>query len=389
MKLTEQEIKDMYRDFSAKFSNHLMRLLIEGTSNDVNVSVSPSRLQTVLVLLANWASHDVQRAILNIVGGDVMDIREANILCDKEQLKLTPWEKDCGNTHIPSVEMSTILWLMKGLVADKQAIENVSPFMDISTEMVDFSMPETKNIINKAIDKASHGLIKELSVDIAPDTMALITDILYFKAQWAEKFDELQTRQQLFYGTKGKASVPMMKRQDFMYYGETALCQMVSIRYMCMSEQDKSFVMRIYLPKKGHTPDEVLRELWDNEFLVDVEELKVKLTLPKFTIESKVNLKESLRQLGLECIFESKDIIPNCVKDLKILDITQQVRIKVDENETEAAALTELIMCAGCPPAEPIEPVVMTVNRPFLFEIAEEYSNTILFAGLINNIEEE
>ena len=174
-----------------------------------------------------------------------------------------------------------------------------------------------------------------------------------------------------------------------MYYGETAICQMVSIRYMCMSEQDKSFVMRIYLPKKGHTPDEVLRELWDNDFFIDGEEEEVKLTLPKFTTESKVNLKETLLQLGLGCVFESEDIIPNCVKNLMISDITQQVKIKVNENETEAAALTELVMALGAPPPIEEKPVVMTVNRPFLFEIAEEYSNTILFVGLINNIEEE
>ena len=201
MELTEQEIKEMYRDFSAKFSNHLMRFLIENTGNDENVSVSPSRLQTVMTLLANWASQDVQRAILDVIGSDVMDIREANILCDKEQFKLTPWEKDCGNSHIPSIELSTILWLMRGLVVDKQALEKVSTFIDVSSETVDFSLPDTKAIINKAIDKASHGLIKELSVGIGPDTKALITDILYFKAQWAEKFDELATKEQLFYGT--------------------------------------------------------------------------------------------------------------------------------------------------------------------------------------------
>ena len=389
MELTEQEIKEMYCDFSAKFSNHLMRFLIENTGNDENVSVSPSRLQTVMTLLANWASQDVQRAILDVIGSDVMDIREANILCDKEQFKLTPWEKDCGNSHIPSIELSTILWLTRGLVVDKQALEKVSTFIDVSSETVDFSLPDTKAIINKAIDKASHGLIKELSAGIGPDTKALITDILYFKALWAEKFDELATKEQLFYGTKGKTSVPMMKRKDFMYYGETAICQMVNIRYMCMSEQDKSFVMRIYLPKKGHTPDEVLRELLDNDFFIDGEKEEVKLTLPKFTTESKVNLKETLQQLGLGCIFESEDIIPNCVKNLMISDITQQVKIKVNENETEAAALTELVMALGAPPPIEEKPVVMTVNRPFLFEIAEEYSNTILFVGLINNIEEE
>ena len=384
--ISEQEIKEMYRDFSAKFSNHLMRLLIEETGDDTNISVSPSRLQVVLILLANWASSEVQRAILDVVGSDVMDINEANILCDKEQLKLTPWESSGGDEHIPQIELSTILWLMKGLNVNQQALDKISSYFGISTERVDFTQQRTKNIINRAIDYYSHGLIKELSVDISSGTKALITDILYFRALWDEKFDKDSTTEQLFYGTKGKTTVQMMKRQDFMQYGETNNCQMVKLKYMCMSEQNKSFVMRIFLPKKGFTPDDVLYEIWNNELYLDMEEEEVKLSLPKFTIESKVNMKAVLQRLGLECIFKSTDIIPDCIKDLQISDIVQQVKIKVNENETEAAALTEVVMCLGCPPTEPKKPVVMTVNRPFLYEIAEEYSNTILFTGLINNI---
>ena len=62
------------------------------------------------------------------------------------------------------------------------------------------------------------------------------------------------------------------------------------------------------------------------------------------------------------------------------------VKFKIDENETEAAALTEAVMVGALPPNEMKEHVVVNVNRPFMFEIAEEYSNTILFTGVINNI---
>ena len=72
---------------------------------------------------------------------------------------------------------------------------------------------------------------------------------------------------------------------------------------------------------------------------------------------------------------------------LKINDIVQQVKVKVDEKGTEAAVLTYVPIDAGGLPTEITEPFVMTVNRPFMFEIAEENSNTILFSGVINNIE--
>ena len=61
---------------------------------------------------------------------------------------------------------------------------------------------------------------------------------------------------------------------------------------------------------------------------------------------------------------------------------------KINNRKYLTAALTEMCVAMGPPPTEIREPVIMNVNRPFMFEIAEEYSNTILFTGIINHIEE-
>ena len=96
-----------------------------------------------------------------------------------------------------------------------------------------------------------------------------------------------------------------------------------------------------------------------------------------------------LQQIGLEDIFKSTDISPLLADHLQISDIAQRVKIIVNETETEAAALTYVVN-VGCPPHEETvddEPIVMTVDRPFLFEIVEESSGMVLFTGIINNIE--
>lgn len=386
MNISKQEILEMYRDFSAKFSNRLLYELVDSEGDD-NIAISPSRLQNVLVLVANWASPQIRKAILEGVGSEVMEMNEVNVLCNKEHLYLTPW-KDGDGDYIPTIETNTFLWIKKGLELKPDGLTSVSSDFDVALREVDFSQPETRDIINKAVDEASHGLIKEINSDIQPFTQMLLTDILYFKAKWDERFYEEDTVERIFYGTKGKEKVPMMRKTDALMYSETQTCQVVQLRYMCMSEQDKSFTMRIYLPKEKCSIPEVLHELWNNEFYFDMTEEEVKLTLPKFTIKSNVDMKKVLREMGLECIFESADIVPGLVNDVRIDDISQQVKIKVDENETEVAALTEMCVAMGPPPTEIQEPVVVNVNRPFMFEIAEEYSNTILFTGIINNIEE-
>lgn len=387
MKMSKQEILEMYRNFSAKFSNKLLYKLVDSKGND-NIAISPSRLQNVLVLVANWASPQIRKTILEGIGSEIMEMDEANVLCNKEHLYLTSWKEGDGD-YIPTIETNTFLWMKKGLELKEDGLSSVSSDFDVALREVDFSQPETKDIINQAINEASHGLIKEINSDIQPLTQMLLTDILYFKAKWDERFYEEDTAERIFYGTKGKEKVPMMRKTDALMYSETQTCQVVQLRYMCMSEQDKCFTMRIYLPKEKYSIPEVLQELWNSEFYFDMTEEEVKLTLPKFTIKSNVDMKQVLRQIGLECIFETADIVPGLVNDVRIDNISQQVKIKVDENETEAAALTEMCVAMGPPPTEIKEPVVVNVNRPFMFEIAEEYSNTILFTGIINNIGNE
>lgn len=376
----------MYRNFSAKFSNKLLYKLVDSEGNN-NIAISPSRLQNVLVLLANWASPQIRKAILEGIGSEVMEMDEANVLCNKEHLHLTSWKEGEGD-YIPTIETNTFLWVKKGMKLKPDGLTCVSSDFNVVLREVDFSQPDTKDIINKAVDVASHGLIKEVNSDIQPLTQMLLTDILYFKAKWDERFYEEDTKERIFYGTKGKEKVPMMRKTDSLMFSETQTCQVVQLRYMCMSEQDKYFTMRIYLPKEKCSISDVLHELWNNEFYFDMTEEDVKLTLPKFTIKSNADMKQVLKDIGLECIFESADIVPGLVNDVRIDDISQQVKIKVDENETEAAALTEMCVAMGPPPTEIREPVIMNVNRPFMFEIAEEYSNTILFTGIINHIEE-
>ena len=384
--MNKQEIQEMYRNFSAKFSNKLLYKLVDSEGNN-NIAISPSRLQNVLVLLANWASPQIRKAILEGIGNEVMEMDEANVLCNKEHLHLTSWKEGEGD-YIPTIETNTFLWVKKGMKLKPDGLTCVSSDYNVVLREVDFSQPDTKDIINKAVDVASHGLIKEVNSDIQPLTQMLLTDILYFKAKWDERFYEEDTKERIFYGTKGKEKVPMMRKTDSLMFSETQTCQVVQLRYMCMSEQDKYFTMRIYLPKEKCSISDVLHELWNNEFYFDMTEEDVKLTLPKFTIKSNADMKQVLKDIGLECIFESADIVPGLVNDVRIDDISQQVKIKVDENETEAAALTEMCVAMGPPPTEIREPVIMNVNRPFMFEIAEEYSNTILFTGIINHIEE-
>ena len=388
-----QEILQLYYGCSARFSNYVLKSLIEEIGDKQNIALSPSRLQAVLVLLANWTTPNNSRWILDQTVSDVIDIKEANLLFNSDNIQPIPHEETFrdmdGNPiqMIPTIEQQTTLWYKHDLALNTIAIDNIKDAFHVTVNAVDFSDANIKNVIDEEVCKGTHGLIDHLDTDIDAAMLALIVDILYFKGAWEYEFDEYNTKDRMFYGTKGKAKVPTMLSEGRMDYAETSVYQAVCLPYMCESVNHKVFAMRIYLPKNKYGISDVLNFIQDEDYELYNEREEVKLSLPKFEVANNIDVKNLLSRMGLSCVLESYDIIPQCIKGLQISDITQQVKIKVDEQGTEAAAVTFEAVAGCCPPEIEPTPKVMRVNKPFLFEIVEETTNTILFSGVINNIE--
>lgn len=393
MKEDIEEILRLHNDFSTRFNNYVLKSLIEENGDKQNIALSPSRLQAVLVLLANWTTPNNSRWILDQTVSDVIDIKEANLLFNSDNIQPIPHEETFrdmdGNPiqMVPTIEQQTTLWYKHDLTLNTKAIDNIKDAFHVTVNAVDFSDANIKNVIDEEVCKGTHGLIDHLDTDIDAAMLALIVDILYFKGAWEYEFDEYNTKDRMFYGTKGKAKVPTMQSEGRMDYAETSVYQAVRLPYMCESVNHKEFAMRIYLPKNKYGISDVLYFIQNEDYELYTEREEVKLSLPKFEAANNIDVKNLLSRMGLTCVLESYDIIPQCIKGLQISDIAQQVKIKVDEQGTEAAAVTFMAVTGCCPPEIEPTPKVMRVNKPFLFEIVEETTNTILFSGVINNIE--
>lgn len=357
-------------------------------ANDDNIAVSPSRLQAVLVLLSNWASPNMQRKILDVAVGESAGIEDANEFCRKDIFSVATCYNISGEvSESPIVELSTILWLQEQLRLKAGHIADMREAFGVEYERVDFANPDTQGLIDAKINEASHGLITSLNAKVDPLTRVLLTDILYFKAHWEIPFEEENTDELPFYGAKETVDVPTMCKEERLPYKETDKYQMVELSYLTDFSSEKSYVMRIYLPRLCVSNIELLRAIAEEDAKQEVKEEHVCLYLPRFSAETDIKMTNIFQQLGLKELFTSTDILPQLADNIQISDIAQKVKIIVNETETEAVALTSIV-CAGClPPEEDDKPIVMTVDRPFLFEIVEETSGTILFTGIINDIE--
>lgn len=387
-----QEILKLHGDFSARFCGHVLQLLMENSDSKENIALSTARLQAVLVLIANWTTPEIRKQILSMAVGENITLDEANLLFDFANVKPIPdenvivWDDDGNPVSLtPTLEQQTTLWYKNGLTFNENAIEKMKSAFNACARAVNFADPKTKDIIDKTVRKATHDLIPHLDANIDALTRSLIVDILYFKGSWRDQFYEENTAERIFYGTQGKKKVPTMHRQGRMDYKETPVYQAVNLLYTCVSANHKQFAMRIYLPVGEHTISDVLEEMRKAEYKFSSKFEEVDLSLPRFEVTSRLDLTALLKSMGMSCLFESENIIPECIEGSQMADIVQQVKVKVDENGTEAAAVT--CCSVGCLWYEKPHPKVMKVNKPFLFEIVEETTNTVLFSGVINNIE--
>ena len=132
--------------------------------------------------------------------------------------------------------------------------------------------------------------------------------------------------------------------------------------------------------------EDLEKNLQESDFLPIFEKNKreslVELMIPKFKIESKINLKNILSNLGMEKMFQPSTTGLKGISDgvLFVSDVIQKAFIEVDETGTEAAAATAVFVFTKMSLPK-IDRFV--ADHPFLFFIRDLQTNLVLFQGRV------
>jgi len=227
-------------------------------------------------------------------------------------------------------------------------------------------------------------LIPEEVLDAA--VRLVLTNAIYFNGKWALPFAKKDTHDEPFTLLDGSTvSVPMMSQTKTFKYAEGDGYQVVELPY-----RDSNMSMLFLLPEAGRF-EEIEATLSAESVTAFTEALtpqQVHLFVPKFTFESEFDLSETLIQMGMPAAFSfgaAADFSGMTGRrDLFISDVLHKAFVAVDEEGTEAAAATAVIMKLG---ASPEESILMKLDHPFLFLIRDNSSGTILFIGRVLNPE--
>ncbi|HUT58590.1 MAG TPA: serpin family protein [Phycisphaerae bacterium] len=286
--------------------------------------------------------------------------------------------------------VSNALWPQKSYPFKADYTKLVKDSYGAEIQALDYATQadQARKTINDAVAKQTKDKIKNLIPPglLSAATRLVLTNAIYFKSNWAEKFHKAATKDKPFTLAPGKTvEVPMMSQKHRFGYLETEDLQALSMPYWM---HDLS--MFVILPKKADGLAAVEKKLTANDLskiLAGVKPEEVQVSLPRFKFTSQFRLADTLAKMGMPDAFaaETADFSGmTTMEKLFISEVIHKAFVAVDEEGTEAAAATAVIMPGMAAPA-PREPKIFNADHPFLFLIRHNRTGAILFMGRVAN----
>ena len=358
------------------FTGESTALALAGEGNGV---YSPVSLWFALAMLAETVDGDSRREILDALGAeDLEQLREwADIL----------WHDLYLDNGTASVLLGTSLWLNEGMDYRQETVDALAEHYYAGSYQVPMGADEADDALSAWTAERTNGLIGSDGkvLETTPDTLMVLASTLYAMGRWSDEFRAENNTDDVFTAADGtEQEAEFMHRTDDSTFLRREGYQAA---YLYTTAAQVVFV----LPDEGVSPRDLLA---DPDFLgsLDFEGEddiygEVQWSLPKFDVRSDLDLKSTLKGLGITSVLdpEAADFSPLTSLEPVWLDQAKQIaRVQVDELGFQAAAVTLMAAAgSGAPPEDP-KICVMDLDRPFLFVIRS--GDAVLFAGVVDSL---
>ena len=356
----EQQLIESNNDFAFN--------LFRKARGDKSKILSPLSITFALGMLNNGADGQTLQEINQTLGFGEAGADAINAFCQK-MLR----EANTLDDRTKALIANTI-FVNEGLGYRLQEgfIDKANTYYSAEPQNRDFNDGETMNVINQWANDHTMGMIpKVLKEDsFNPDAVSYLLNALYFKGIWSSPFKKEATQDEPF---GGGDEVPMMHNfKEGSLYAENDLYQAVRLPY-----GNGAYRMDVFLPREDKTVGEVLETLNGNNWQPEYENTDVDLKLPRFETDTNQDLVGVMAGLGIPKAFSIDAEFPYfCNGDPYISQMFQVAKIKLDEEGTEAAAVTVIEMTESIPQRADFH-----ANRPFLYIISEQSTGVIFFIG--------
>ncbi|VDO22221.1 unnamed protein product [Brugia timori] len=352
--------------------NFAVSLLKEIGQGGKSAILSPLSVSTALFMIYLAADKETKQQLQNVLGGTAKkaEVRKyfAHLLAVIDARKNENYTLNIANRF----------YVQQGFSV-KESFARVLRFYYGET-LHSFSNEQSQQVaqeINNWVSQKTNRKITELITagDINKNTKMLLLNAIYFSGTWETQFDDMNTHDEIFHISQHETkNVSMMTLQSEFPYYEDHSVQVIKLPYI-----GEEVEMVFILPKIRFGLQNVLRNLTGRDLLSYISSATpndVSLKLPKFRLEGKMDLKETLQKIGIEdAISETANFRELTNDAISVGNIMHRGFIEVNEKGTEAAAATVL----------ELEGRILTTSdfiadQPFLFAIVQNLK-TVLFAG--------
>lgn len=347
-----------------------------------NIFYSPYSITSTLMMAFEGAEGKTAEEIKDVLHfpADVKNLREEykNVYSDLNKAKEY------------KLQTANALWAQTDYPFSDAYISIIKDYYYGYAQNLNFiTDPENSRItINKWVEDKTSGKIVNLiqSGSLGPETRLVLTNAIYFKANWTDQFDPDATLKQRFNLNSGSYILAKMMHKTSMYnYSEDNEVQVLELPYT-----GNELSMIIILPKNmsylESNFDSTHFEAWKSSMSFN----RVAVSLPRFKYETKYFISEELKKMGMPTAFDPKRAdfggmlsSQSNTEPLYISSVVHQTFIEVAEYGTEAAAATGITVSGSGPPDKK-ELKIFNADHPFIFLIQQKTTGNILFVGRLN-----
>ena len=381
--ITRDELVESDNAFGFRLFKELVK-----ENPDTNVFISPLSVSLALGMTANGARGATLRAMLSTLGLEGYSLESANETYHALVEFLTALDPQV------QFEVANSIWCREGTGFNQEFFDDCTTYFNALMRDINFADPASSDTINAWVCQKTHGRICEMvPKPIGLNVVMILLNAIYFLGTWRYEFDPAYTADEWFRLPDGSTTqCRMMKRpgpepepgtyilSDCKYYSDDIL-QIVDLPY-----GDSLFTMTVLLPRIEVDVDTLVERLDPSQWqrwINNLQDCRGRVALPRFELGFDANLNEVLKALGMGIAFGGAADLSGIAPGLFISDVRHKTYVRVDEEGTEAAAVTEVDIATGYTPD--CAHFEVWVSRPFIFAIRENEANTILFVGKVTN----
>ncbi|WP_433360072.1 serpin family protein [Actinoplanes sp. CA-142083] len=342
------------------FGFDLLREISDGKQNTIT---SPLSVSVLLAMILAGADGDTATKMAKVLHLDERrDVRVGALLrtlADTDEVKLS---------------VADALWADEGAPLEQDYLDFVRKTFGATVEQADLGQAEAAKAIDEWAKKNTGGRIDQIASDLGlpdPQAMLVLLNAVYFLGEWTTKFED--TSPGAFAVGGAKVDVPMMHlRSETFGYAERDGFRMLRLPY----GEDGRYAMEVMLPDEGKTL-KLDAETW-RDAVANLSEQEIdEVALPRFELRWSGDLTGPLVKMGLP----TTGFTAMSKADPALAKVVHKTYIKVDEEGTEAAAVTGGVMATSARAGQ----TTFVVDRPFAFTISDQKTGAILFLGEVTD----